>query len=1106
MQVQATRLGRLAAGLAMCAGLAAAAEPAPTVLVTDFQAPPGAAWAWASRGLPELAAEALGERGVVTVDRDLLSVVKSEHELAAGRETVQGGLQMGQWLGAAYLLQGSVETTRLDNIRLFGTLTRVETAEQVGACSVEGDFKKDLQELMGRLVAGLTKSADLGRQATVPEKVNPVKPEALIFFQQGIDACAAGKPALAVGFFLSAEAMDARLSAAKEWEAHAYELGGLPRYAAAVRERAAAANAAAAAASAPTQTAQRVVSVLTPVWLGGTNAAAGSPAMSPLRLAMEEAVLDCKGIRLYRPESLAEAVAESDRQLSLQFNPGGASRYARWLAADAMLYSTVTPLANGKIELEVGLMDALTARRLKHVKREVPPALVKSALAVLARECMAGPQAITGAWNANDCSLSVVRSPLTEEEVERLPDFRKIALALDARMHGATKVHHNQMLADYYAYKGLRDLAGLELEEVLKLAEIQKPEMEAILASSYWWVNGYPCHSTISCELGSREWGTNFYDFAALDPSAATKARTRFTAIRNRLLNEYPASLGAYAVHFQEAKTAYRNGQWLTCLTSATAAWQCLETREHTRLIDHSSFLGMFNNKKTKAKIHISCLFLQGSACRKMGDLKQARLCFDQIQAIIEDEQLRNESQFQIPIICFEDEQLIVGVNPTTKAAAFRVTMEAERNGLITANPTAQSNVSVHNADSALAERIKQLSEQSETDPEKNLHYLREIIQVWNEMKPNRPSLCELIESAGVYASNIRGLPVDQRLAIAEDLSRAYLRVTGVDPDRLREYRSLELLEPRLQAIIRLYMRMGLGVESLVWANRLLEQPVDPTFGRILIEGHVAFMSECVDLSLIVTNIPGQPVTGNAPAVAIREHPTVQAIERFFEQHKDIPRIRVAHARFWQKLGERAAATRNYQTWYVACTNAQAIDPICAVSERADIFSARLAVASGAQDILIEAIQRRESLGPSLHPIPSEVWYTVGFLCIDEKAFDQALKAFRLFRETYNWADVTCDKTQISATQSDNSALWNLEYGEGLALAATGQVAEAAKRFRRLAQRLGTRPVFLWEAVGVGENGHQTGKPLGLLAAEALQKLHLDENSGSSKSEQPSAR
>jgi TolB-like protein len=154
-----------------------AAEPVSTVLVTDFQTPQGETWSWARLGVAELAVEALNMHGIVTVDRELLSAVGAEHALAA-KQAQPDGLKSGQWLGATFLLGGELESLQGSRVRLSATLTRVETAEQVGLFSVEGDYTSELQPLVGRLVAGLAKAASLDVQALKPERVNPVKPEA----------------------------------------------------------------------------------------------------------------------------------------------------------------------------------------------------------------------------------------------------------------------------------------------------------------------------------------------------------------------------------------------------------------------------------------------------------------------------------------------------------------------------------------------------------------------------------------------------------------------------------------------------------------------------------------------------------------------------------------------------------------------------------------------------------------------------------------------------------------------------------------------------------------------------------------------------------------
>ena len=1092
MQVGATRRGWGGVCIVLWAGIAVAAEPASTVLVTDFQAPSTATWAWARCGLPELAVEALNERGIVTVDRDLLSVVNTEHDLNAGKEVAQGGLQMGQWLGATFLLAGSVETVKVDRVRLSGTLTRVETAEQVGVCSVEGDYKKDLYALMRQWVAGLTKSVELGKQATVPEQVNPIKPEALMFFQQGVDACAAGKPALAVGFFLSAHAMDTRLQAAKQWEAHAYELGGLPQYAASVREHAATSNAAppssVANTLAPTQTIQRVVSVLTPLWLGDAKAAAvAMPTMPALRLSEEMAVLACKGVRLYRPESLSEAVAETDRQLSLRFNPRAVSRYARWLASDVVLYSTVTPLTKGKVGLEVGLMNALTAQRIKQVKRDVAPVHVSATLAALARECLDGwPQA--EGLGRIDLPAQAALVPVSDEDVSRLPDFTLLVVALDARMRGVATLTQHQMLSDFYAVKGIPELAAIELEVVLRRVEVREPDMDALLTSVYWWINGYFYVSETQVEMGKR-WGKNLLDISDVGVAAGVTVRNRVAALRTRLLSDYPDSMGTYAVLHMEAENAFRAGQWALCLTNIDAAMKVLERGERSGYVGRSSLELRYQKKGTTA-ILLNCLYLQSVSLNRLGDRVRSRQGFDQIQQMVEQNKTEAPFRFLSPSVSFDGSALTVSFGGGGPAATIELAIKKERDAW-TADAGQQQTASATSQDATLSERERLLSERKVQTPEEYFQLMRDITQLWKAIPPSAHAQCVLADLAVMSVDKVGRLPADDRLVAVRELARAYLLVTGVDPDRLGENRSLAVIMPRLRRIVRYYRSAGLGLESLVWANAVLKKPVDPELGRELIASLVDELADCVTGPFeYLLSAKSCDVTFTVSD----EDPNIRLVTNFFEQHKDIPGVSAAQAKFWQIIGERAEGFRRYSVWYAANIKARACYSAYVLTPRADCYAARLALSSCTQDVLLAAIQLRDDLGYSPNPVPFESWYSAGFLCVEEGAYDQALKSFQLFRETYNEGLLRNKGMRLDEIESDQSLVWSLEYLEGICLAATGHAAEAAPRFRRLSQRFGARPIYLWTSPTARGGGLFNFKPLGLLAAEELQKLHEDEN------------
>jgi len=1145
MQVLATNNSWYKLSLILWAGFAGAADPVPTVLVTDFQTPPGAEWAWARRGLPELAVEALGERDVATVDRDLLSVLKSEQDLAAGRDSAKGGLQMGQWLGATYLLAGSVETVTVSRVRLTGSLTHVETAEQIGVCAIEGDYKKELQALVSRWVVGLMKNAELGKPPEAPEKANPVKPEALMLFQQGMDACAAGQPALAVGFFLNAHTMDPRLRAAKEWEAHAYELGGLPRYAAAVRAHITnTGTSSVASASASTQSVLWVVNVLTPVWLGGTNAVM-VPTMPTLKQAVEEAVLSSKNIRLYHPESLVEAVTESDRQLGLQFSSRSTSRYARWLVSDAALYSTMGLSVGGRIRIEVGLIDALTARRLNQVKREVAQGQVKDMLADAIRECLevsrTGVKESPARIERSECA------PVTAADLAQLPDFRIFTRALDARMRGVETVSAGQALTDFYARTGLAELAAIELDLVLRKAEARGPDMDAVLLAAYWWGKCYWYSSPFGDSDALMLADESLFSRASYDQTNEN-VRARIVALRDRLMNEYPASMGAYAIHHREAMETLHAEQWDRCVTHSEAAWQALEAAVRTGQGGRVA-IGTYLKKEetTRVLIHINCLYLQSVARRHLGEYGKARSNLAAIQDILDQDMSIHPLNFINPGVNYDDDRATVAFGQYGETGYLTSAIAREREELAADEANQQCLQAIASRNGTLSTRVQQLAKREARTPAEYLAFLKDVAQVWSELPPVPHARCLLAEQAIKAIAGMRSLPASERRAAAQAFARAYLKATGVNPDQLASHRSLEVSVPRLKFIIRSYRSMGLGVGSLDWVNQWLNEPADPAFSQELVDQLVNDLSGCIRLPIVHQSesilarmiqknghwtdrvlmisvavsfnerVIGELVDG---IIAVREsyrqlqedlalepgesdrsdrpdvNEEMQAAKAFFEQHKRVPGIQQAQSRFWRTLSKRAALYGAYRFWHHARRLEQACSSATVPSPNTeDHFVARLAIETPEKEVLCEALRLREELGPSLEPVPPLSWYAAGYLCISEGAYKQALKAFQLFRKTYNEAQIGNESWLLDNVDSDSSIQWSLDYFEGLALAATGQEAQAAQLFRKLSLRFGARKVILW-TLADGEPGESFDRrPIGLLAAEALQKIHATKTS-----------
>jgi hypothetical protein len=166
----------------------------PTLLVSDFAVPREERWAWAGKGLAELAVEALAEQGVETVDRDMLAAVMQEHDLASMARSEQDRVRAGRLLGATMLMTASLEPLAGQRIAMRAKLMQVETLEQVGACAVEGDYTQELQAMIDKLAHALADAID--KQRTPPAAASPSAsfvPEALAAFQRGLDACASGR-------------------------------------------------------------------------------------------------------------------------------------------------------------------------------------------------------------------------------------------------------------------------------------------------------------------------------------------------------------------------------------------------------------------------------------------------------------------------------------------------------------------------------------------------------------------------------------------------------------------------------------------------------------------------------------------------------------------------------------------------------------------------------------------------------------------------------------------------------------------------------------------------------------------------------------------------
>jgi len=1097
-----------------------AADKSSTVLVTDFKAPSGEAWSWAQLAVAELAVEALNMHGIVTVDRDLLSAVEKEHALSATQPQKEG-LKAGHWLGATFLLKGELESLQGSRVRLSATLTRVETVEQVTIFSVEGDYTTELQPLVSRLVAGLAKGASLDVQALKLEQANPVKPEALIFFQKGVDACAAGKPSLAVVFFRIASDMAPKFLAAREWEAQAYSLGGLSQHAAALRTRIDQLRRMTQQKVTPEdldnalkKTQQPVVSVLIPVVPKGMTLPESSET---LRHVVEKSVLACGKMRLYQPEQLSEALTEADRQLSLQFSRSGTSRYARWLSADFLIFTRMEPLANGNISLKLDVRQAFSSVRVATLQRETSPAKVKTVLDNMVREWQASAEGRA----APEATLPLVA--LTAMDLQRLPERCDIVQMLDLRMREPKKftIEQHLALAASFSSQGSPEVFKLETEEAIRKAELFEQHLSL---ATYFYVQKamdllqqeldratkkaetLAQHQQLADSLAEFKkldqavaewritmdlveasppradslydaylWASDFVWDPAMAKVLTVKEWERVERIRSRLLAEFPVTLEVFSLRYMEAYRAYEEENWAYCLTNSVAALDALDVLEKSRREANlpppfSAYVDFFGPPIPLTLFRAPLLYQHGLSLKSIGDRAGARESIEKAIATGATGQCAGHGfhSYYGKIV-----RKRVGV-PFSLPANGRKPQDHKRWGKLRCefsmefDKTLKNELAKMDAEDAEKaklgrsvppheEMMKLLTEVDTADVEVNARLVGYVCDVWKAMPPTTNALCPLVDQAATFLAKVgRDTPEGERLQRVDHVVRTYLKVTGADADKLMACREPGWVTPRLTKIMAFYMAAGFEEQGLKWVLPFLEEPVEAALGADILLAACGTLS--LDQSFRVWNV-------------------------FMKNHTGQENGSLPLKQYCERLMERAQKTyvEDPLSWYKTVTRWQPYSTNMTVTvQQAEYFVPRVAVMALPSDSLAEAsrILQRMNLSPSILTNASSAWrhwYKAGAFHLDKGNPEQSLQAFRNMRVLCVW----------SARPED----WHAYFMEGKALAATGQPAEAAKRFRRISQELGTR-AFVIDDIYL---------PLGLMSARESLQLHVPESGWASQ-------
>lgn len=541
-----------------------AAALSDTVAVLDFATASAETnrWAWAEGGVADLLQIELQQHGLVMLDRDLIHAVLSEQRLAASGAATRDYLELSRLLNARRLIAGRVIPLDAGRFRVEASAFSVEAIETIVTAAAEGAFPNELSPVLRTVADQLTRKLQLAARHA-PEADRPgaaPKPEALVMFYRGINACARGQPELAAPWFINAADLDADFTAPLLWEIKAYEMAGFERHAAIRREE----TAAVLHGHGPdlpgqgggaTRSGKLVLAVLDPVLDSAAKTYDSALAVS-LTATLKEALLATGRVRLFAFENIGAAVAEQDLTLSSLFASQYAPRYGRWLASDALVLCRLTSGDARRVALDLALVNPLNAATITRIERTGPaqdlPAAVRAAAAELVQSWMNRPAEQAQALP----STKLPSAQVEDGGVELRPAFRGLAAALVQvrREPNRSDFHHG--LADAFASTGRWRLAALEIERCLKSLDIRGPDADITFLATHRWL---------------------FWEPSPASGAAGLAEPRLIEGMMQQLLDTYPQSLAAGCLHYNLAVTALHTGHWQAAAEHALRARQILE-------------------------------------------------------------------------------------------------------------------------------------------------------------------------------------------------------------------------------------------------------------------------------------------------------------------------------------------------------------------------------------------------------------------------------------------------------------------------------------------------------------------------------------------------
>jgi tetratricopeptide (TPR) repeat protein len=587
--------------------LRAASQP---VAVLDFSVSGDqqASWSWASGGMADLLQIEVERIGLVTLDRDFIRAVLREQRLLADPSNTTDQFKLGSLLHARYLITGKVTPLTSARIRLEVSAFSVEEIENIVTAMGEGAYPGELTDVIRSVATTLANRlpASRSQRPKTPVASAAPKPEALIMFYRGLDACTHGRPEVGVAWFMNSAELDHDYTAPLLWEMKAYNLAGFTNHAS-IREAEIASTlkrpALATPASEPRAAEAKPIFAVLNATVTGCAGADSSQLAASATAELKNEILRTGEARLFAFENIGEAMTEQDLKLSSLFASEGAPRYGRWLMSDALLSCSITVQATGRVAISVSLIDPLSGAELLREERA-------GELGKLSALTAAAARALVNAWPNRKsaprlgAALEPTVAPLRDEDLGNMrPAFRALALALGALRRDPGNGELHGAVADAFVGTGRLRQAGDEINRRLDALDIHAPKAD---------LNYFGVHRWATFNVGV---------------AMAYADQKRLARLIDELLAVYPRSLAAGCMSYNLALNEWRAAHWGDAVERASRAREVLD-----------AFVEVSESERT---ILTGAYFLEGASLVKLGRLDEAEAVLRKGRALLKKYKMR---------------------------------------------------------------------------------------------------------------------------------------------------------------------------------------------------------------------------------------------------------------------------------------------------------------------------------------------------------------------------------------------------------------------------------------------------------------------------------